>query len=232
MHLFISLGKLKLKGQYLHLVACTYVSLYTENIVFLIRNYMILVIDAYNVLKQALKKKEVSEAAKKQFINQLAAYAKKKGHGIVLVFDGGSYEWPSKERINGIYVVHSGIHESADAWIKKYLDSYKSHNVLLISTDRELGAFASRLGVQSLDASAFYSILQEVQVKPQQASVRNQMMIKTSKEESQELDELMRQSSATVQEKAEDLIDKNKRKSKAQQLSKKERDMLKKLKKL
>jgi predicted RNA-binding protein with PIN domain len=192
---------------------------------------MILVIDAYNVLKQALHSGHVSDSSRTLFIKQLGKYGKKKGHAIICVFDGGSYEWTDKERIDGVLVVHSGIHESADEWIKHYLDHHKAYDVLLISTDRELNRYGARLGVQSLDAIDFYGILQDSLNERALNKSFDAKAIKTSQQDQPCIDELMEQASKKMVIKIEDVM-RQERESKAHKLSKKERHIMQKLKKL
>lgn len=195
--------------------------------------YMIIVIDGYNVLKQALSKVEIPSTAKDHFIKQLSQYAKKKGHAIVIVFDGGSTERPDKERIEGISVVHSGFGESADDWIKRYMQQHKGHDLLLVSTDRELGTCVKRIGITCIDAMDFYRLLQESFLSHNKSAVMQGNLIKTADREIPELDELMKESSRIVHAKLDDIITSNKmRKSASHMVSKKEREMLKKLKKL
>ncbi len=192
---------------------------------------MILIIDAYNVLKQALGVKKVSESEKNRLISWLNSYAKNKGHSIILVFDAGPFEWPSKEQVGKIYVVHSGVNENADTWIKNYMTRYKMNDLLLISTDRELGSFAWRLNIQSMDALDFYHLLLE-SVSERESDTRHAQhtTIKLSDQDQPELDDLMQQASKTVPTKSEDAV-KN-RASKSLKHSKKERKMIQKLKKL
>lgn len=195
---------------------------------------MIIIIDGYNVLKQALHKIEVSPSAKDHFIGQLSVYVKKKGHAVLVIFDGGSSEIPDRERIGGVTVIHSGIHESADDWIKKYAHHHRGHDLLLVSTDRELGAAVRRMGVASIDAMDFYLLLQQ-QAHGRNANKgsRQQITVKTAEHEMPELDELMRQASGIIHAKLDDMVEKKEnRKSAAYTASKRERAMLKKLKKL
>lgn len=192
---------------------------------------MTIVIDAYNVLKQVLGTKYIHEPDKATFIAYLNKYSSQKGHAIILVFDGGPFEWPSKERIKGIYVVHSGIHENADAWIKSYMLHNKAKDLLLVSTDREIGRFVSHLGIETLDALDFYEILRESLKLYESASKKHkESIIKVSETEAPGLDELMLESSRVVPQKVEDLLED--RKSKPRQPSKKERKIMQKLKKL
>lgn len=195
--------------------------------------YMIIVIDGYNVLKQALHKTDISESAKDNFIDQLGKYGKKKGHVVLVVFDGGSTERPYRERVSGITVIHSGFGESADDWIKKYMHQHKGHDLLLVSTDRELGSAVRRLGVSCIDAMDFYGLLQQFHGDRIQVKFGKSEIVKTAEHELPELDALMHQASRVVHSKLDDMIEKkDSRSSAAHMPSKKEREMLKKLKKL
>ncbi len=166
---------------------------------------MIIVIDGYNVLKQSLKKIEIADQAKNQFIAQLNRYGKKKNHAIVVVFDGGMSIWPDTEKIGIVTVVHSGTRESADDYIKRYLDEHKNKELLLVSTDRAIGQHAWDLGIESLDAIDFYMLLQEEIASDQNnhPHAPQQKIMKLTEREYPELDELMRQASKTVMPKKE-----------------------------
>jgi len=193
---------------------------------------MILVIDAYNVLKQAHCATHISDCQKQQFIKQLGYYAKKKGHAIIVVFDGGSFEWPDKTRSNGIQIIHSGIHQSADDWIKNYIEHHRASDILLVSTDRELNGSAQRFGIQSIDAMDFYALLQEALGQYLHSkTIVNQKAVKISQEDIPSLDALMEIASRKIITKVEDVKPKE-RTGKAHMLSKTERHILQKLKKL
>ena len=85
---------------------------------------MIIVLDAYNLLRAIPPyKKTISQKERAQFIAQLSAYARSKGHKVIIVFDGGPHEWPFKENMKFVQVVYSGMHESADEYIKEYIEN-------------------------------------------------------------------------------------------------------------
>lgn len=194
---------------------------------------MIIVIDGYNVLKQAFHKGDISKSVKDSFINQVSVYGKKKGHAVIVVFDGGTSEWPDRARIGNVTVIHSGMHESADDWIKQYMRQHKGHDLLLVSTDRELGSAVRRMGVSCIDAMDFYALLRQACLHGIEKSRMQTMIIKTSEDQLPALDELMHQASSVVHAKMEDIVEKKEpRKRAAHTVSKKEREMLKKLKKL
>ena len=53
---------------------------------------MIIVVDAYNLLRSVPPyKKNISDKERAYFIAQLSAYGKRKGHKMVIVFDGGPH---------------------------------------------------------------------------------------------------------------------------------------------
>ncbi|MCX5921830.1 MAG: NYN domain-containing protein [Candidatus Dependentiae bacterium] len=195
---------------------------------------MIIVIDAYNVLKQALSVNHIADASRQQFINQLSRYGKLKGHSLICVFDGGPYENAHKERINSVYVVYSGMHESADEWIKQYMERYKAQDLLLISTDRELNRYVKAHGIESLDAVHFYAILQAtLQSSGTGKKTSEQKLVKLGDQGENGLDELMEEASRIVVTKTEDMAGvAATRKSQAHTMSKKERKLLQQFKKL
>lgn len=192
---------------------------------------MIIIIDGYNVLKQVHHIVQVPESVRAQFIKQLGAYAKYKGHKITLVFDGGSYEWPHKESIHGVYVIYSGHKETADEYIKRYVKSFKQNDLLLVSTDRALGRAAHILGVQSIDAADFYAILQDTTRSIAPTRIPKQgKAVKMGDQKLAELDALMEEMNK-VETKTEDLVGKRSV-IKQNAMSKNEKKMLQKIKKL
>ncbi len=192
---------------------------------------MIIVIDGYNVLKQRLGS-EVSEIAREQFILQLGQYARIKKHAIIVVFDGGPSEWVSKEKKNGITVVYSGSLISADECIKEYLRQHAHKDLLLVSTDRELNAWATRFGLPSMDAADFYLLfLAALKNQSPQKSFSKTELVKLSDKTDEELDRLMREAAVVVPEKSVDVV-RHEPKDSSHKPSKAERSLLKIVKKL
>src|SRR5690349_924443 len=109
---------------------------------------MIIVLDAYNLLRAIPPyKKTISQKERAQFIAQLSAYARSKGHKVIIVFDGGPHEWPFKENMKFVQVVYSGMHESADEYIKEYIEIHKAKDLLLVSSDTELNRYAQNRNI-------------------------------------------------------------------------------------
>ncbi len=167
---------------------------------------MLIVIDAYNVLKQIMPSRDISERQRTHFIMQMAQYAKMKKHTVVVVFDGGPYHWPSRTHEHGVLVIYSGAQKSADNVIQDYIQEYKNKKPLLVSSDRELCAGVSEKGVMSIGASEFYRIVKNriEAAKEKKISQQKGTIIKLSSENNEEIDELMMQASAFVEYKDEE----------------------------
>jgi len=194
---------------------------------------MLLVIDAYNVLKSVTPSVIVDEQERASFIHQLGRYAKKKQHKIVLVFDGGLDSRATQERLSGIYVVYAGFEQTADDYIKEYLKKHRERDILLVSSDRELRHTASQLNIESVPAHEFYAMMQDALRLVAEKMVRETPATKTAEGEDTELDTVMREGSKIVHHKVDDVVSKrDSRTSKARKLSKKERKKMKKIKKL
>lgn len=195
---------------------------------------MIVLIDGYNVIKQAMFKKTISEDERRSFIKQLGKYHKIRGHKIVLVFDGGPFDYASQEKTRGVYVIYSGTQETADDYIKRYLKEHRALDILLVSSDRDICNCASRLSIEHVDAKEFYRVFQEtLRVNLKQADAKNRRATKLSSDQNTELDALMQEASKTIEYKTEDVSEVSRsRVSKSHKLPKKERKKMKKIKKL
>jgi predicted RNA-binding protein with PIN domain len=196
---------------------------------------MIIVVDAYNLLRSVPPyKKTITDKERAQFIAQLSAYGRRKGHKIVIVFDGGPHEWPFKEQMKRVTVVYSGIHESADDYIKEYIEAHHTQDLLLVSSDSELNRWAEHLNIPSIDSSTFSHLLREELSTKQSTTEKSSEIVKMHYDnDAFDIDELMLQASKIVPQKSEDVASGSKRHHMKQpDVSKQERALLKKLKKL
>ena len=143
--------------------------------------------------------------------------------------------YPQREKHNGVEIVFSGIKESADDYIKQYVQDIPAHNVMLISSDRELVNFVNYYGVDALDSQSFYTFMQEALLEPE---VRP-MVQKTEgaakklhpEDVDQELDELMQEAATFIVRKADDVSGAFEQATQ-QKIAKKERLRVQKIKKL
>jgi predicted RNA-binding protein with PIN domain len=193
---------------------------------------MIIVVDAYNVVKQIVNKKEITDSERTEFLNQMQNYAHQKGHSIIIVFDGGPDQWPSQETIGELSVVYSGYQDDADTYIKDYLAKNKGKDLLLVSSDRELRDTADRLHIPWIDAVSFYRLVQErVREEPKRSKIRGQgPVVKTTTTHEPELDRLMQEATKYVEHKAEDKTPA--RQTSKEKVPKKKRILMRKINKL
>lgn len=187
---------------------------------------MLLIIDGYNVLKQA-KGAQASEGEKQNFINRLVRYAHEKKHELILLFDGGYSLYPSREQVQGITVIYAGMYQSADDYIKKLLEKKQDNERMLVSSDNELCFSAHRQGIPSLDALAFWQLLLEN--KEEKTFSGEGALKKLTVQSDHELDALMEEVSRKVPHKYED---EEQERRPGQQKKKYEKELLKKIKKL
>lgn len=164
---------------------------------------MIILIDGYNVLKRMGPHTEISEHARRAFIKMLGNYAYKKKHELILVFDAGPYEWTYKERVDGLTVVYSGRFQTADEFIMDYLDVHHAKEILLVSSDNEIGRHASGLEVPSIGSEDFFIIIKEA--LSQEEIVADEDVFVTLDDDIQDLDEIMREGSKQVPIKSDDM---------------------------
>ncbi len=196
---------------------------------------MIIVVDAYNLLRSVPPyKKTITDKERAQFIAQLSAYGRRKGHKVVIVFDGGPHEWPFKEQMKRVTVVYSGIHETADDYIKEYVEAHHTQDLLLVSSDSELNRWAERLNIPSIDSSTFSHLLHQELSTKEVVAEKDSIVTKLHHEnDAFDIDELMLQASKIVPQKSEDVVSGPKRHHvKKNEINKRERELLKKLKKL
>ena len=164
---------------------------------------MIILIDGYNLLKGVSADSEIDERARRTFLKILSTYAHKKNHKLIVVFDAGLYEWTSKEKIDGLTVIYSGRFQTADDFIMEYLDTHHTKDILLVSSDNEIGRHASGLEVPLIGSHDFFNLVKDA--LRQENIVADQEVSVTLKSDSQDLDEIMREGSRHVPTKQEDM---------------------------
>ena len=192
---------------------------------------MIILVDGYNVLKQREPGIFIEEDSRDQFIQLLGAYHKRRGHLILLIFDGGPQQWPVQESKAGIIVIYAGAGKTADDFIKQYIAEHHQEDLFLVSSDRELGLWASKYDIPSMNALPFYDIIISGHVGDIQKKARHGEIVKTSMSEYPGLDALMLEASERIVPKQEDRLPEQKRRS-GHQESKVDRLLKKKIEKL
>lgn len=191
---------------------------------------MIIVIDGYNLLKSIMPSEDITDYGRRQFLSTLGRYARRKNHTLVVMFDGGSAEWPSVQKMFGMKVIYSGYRESADELIMHYINDYHTKDLLVVSSDHEINLYASDHDVPSIGSEDFYYLVQQA-VAVSTSADEEEIHILDDLDDAQDLDALMEQASKIVPHKAEDTLPSHMR-ERALRASKRDRKLMEKLKKL
>jgi predicted RNA-binding protein with PIN domain len=192
---------------------------------------MIILIDGYNLLKQQNPGAYIEESTREQLVRVLGAYHKRRGHLIMLIFDGGAYSWPTRETKAGIMIIYAGAGKTADDFIKQYIADHHNEDLFLVSSDRELELWASKYDTPSMNALPFYDIIISGHSSDVHKKVRPGEAVKTAASEDPVLDALMLEASEQAVTKQEDRFQEGKRRS-GQQESKTDRLLRKKIERL
>lgn len=195
---------------------------------------MIVLLDAYNILKQTQPTREISDAQRRAFIDRVERYAHARDHAVFIVFDGGTGRFPSKSNRGPVQVIYSGTQQSADDVVKRLCAEYAQKQVVVVSSDRQVCAYASLKGAVCLDADLWESVLAGARENVSPVALVKDTGVahkRPGHESTAELDALMQQASSQMMVKAEDDHEVC-RKSAKQTLSKAEKQLKKLVKKL
>lgn len=209
---------------------------------------MIIIIDGYNLLRHIYAKvKGLLDKQRTELLRQLSHYkAAKNAHvqEIIVVFDGGLVRHATRETRAGIVVVFAGQKISADEWIINYVEENKHKDLLVITSDREIVSASAKNQIQTLGVHKFYGLIKEFLLEQIQDNTEHNLETGLEKYEDLELEEfkshrnstaldlLMEEASLTVPKKDETDSKPSKTKGQSQTLSKKEKPLYNKLKKL
>lgn len=127
---------------------------------------MIIIIDGYNLLKHIFPGVKNSSLDKQKIplIRQLTYYKTSKDRDIkeiLIVFDAGPSNHATRSVKSGVVIVYSGSRSSADDWILSFVERNKNNDVLVVTLDRALREACCKLGADWLDVYEFYNILQQ-----------------------------------------------------------------------
>jgi len=103
---------------------------------------MVVIIDAYNVLKYMASSALVSQVVIDRFIGSVGRRARMRRYSAIIVFDGGSSRYCTESVRDNLRIIHAGQGGSADDCIRELLDSVPADNTVLVTADRELQAVA------------------------------------------------------------------------------------------
>lgn len=124
-----------------------------------------IIIDGYNLIRQSADLSRLDsldlQTGREALLDLLAGYKRIKAHKITVVFDGirAPGFTPDRDRYMGIAVVFSRRGETADQVIKR-MAAREKEGALVVSSDREVTAFAQSSGAAIIDSPAFEQKLQ------------------------------------------------------------------------
>ena len=193
---------------------------------------MIVIIDAYNVLHAIYAHPVITDKKRHEFVRRIIRYSAKKSLEIKLVFDGGAFGMPDRERMGMVEVIFTGARETADEWIIRFVEKNKGLELAIVSSDRELVSVAKAHNLLSVKAKEFKELFIDALSSMNQQSEQKVVapgFRKLAFESNPELDQLMAESFISLPKD----IDENRDEFKiSQKGSKKERRRDQKLKKL
>lgn len=125
---------------------------------------MVVIIDGYNLLKQIFPHvKGRIEKERTAFIRQLGYYKHRKSKeikDIIVVFDAGPFGHATREIHDGVVVMFAGQRSTADDWIIEYATEHKSEDLLVVTMDREIIKACEKAGATTLSSLDFYGLMQ------------------------------------------------------------------------
>jgi uncharacterized protein len=128
---------------------------------------MLILIDGYNLIRQSdsLRRYERKslEAGRNALIARLVEYGNKRSHQITVVFDGVKNGWAEegRDREGKINIIYSRHGERADDVIKR-IATQTAGEVIVVSSDREISSYVSKLGKTPLSSPEFEIIMNKV----------------------------------------------------------------------
>jgi uncharacterized protein len=125
---------------------------------------MDLIIDGYNLIGAEGGLYGALEHKRNRLIQQLAAYEKRKGFNLILVFDGWRSGRPAetKEKHDNVWVLYSRAGEKADSVIVR-LAREKGSGCVVVTSDREIARAVERFGAVAIFAGEFNEILRSLE---------------------------------------------------------------------
>ena len=120
-------------------------------------------VDGNNVMAQRVGWHKDKRAARRRLLNEVAAFAAAKRVKVAVVFDGAPEEFfRDGSSYKGVRVFYAERGSNADERIKQQVEESRERRTLIVVTsDRELAAYARNCGAQVLRSGEFRKRLDE-----------------------------------------------------------------------
>jgi predicted RNA-binding protein with PIN domain len=158
------------------------------------KSVVIIIVDGYNLIKTVGSNNFVEDKERTWYIKRLEKYSHQKKHNLLIIFDGGMSNWSTKQLAARATVIYAGFGKSADDCIMAYIDQYVGKDLLLVSSDTALQAYADGKNVVSIGAEDFWFLVRSAlatEVAAQDSHEGGARSVKTGENTDQELDELL-----------------------------------------
>ncbi len=128
---------------------------------------MHIIIDGYNLIRQSDslgRFESISlESGRNELIRRVSLYKKTKGHRITIVFDGWASDplMEERDREGGIDIIYSRKGEKADEVIKR-MAKEGEEEIVVVTSDRKIADSISKTGGVAISSPGFEAKLEQV----------------------------------------------------------------------
>jgi len=121
-------------------------------------------VDGNNVMAQTVGWHSDKAAARRRLIQNLARFLAARRVKVKVVFDGApDDEFPEGVKFKSVHVLYARPGSDADTRIQELIrKSSSKRDLIVVTSDRSLAAFARRQGTRVVPAGQFRKMLQEV----------------------------------------------------------------------
>jgi predicted RNA-binding protein with PIN domain len=135
---------------------------------------MLLLVDAYNLLKTLTQTTFISSSEEALFVRQVAKYAALKQLTIYVVFDGGEQTWATDEHISDyVTTVRAGEYSSADHEIVRLTRRLLAKKPVVVTNDRALQAAVIAAGAQVVPVLVWWERVRTSGIAAAPGAVKN-----------------------------------------------------------
>ncbi|MDI6775889.1 MAG: NYN domain-containing protein [Syntrophales bacterium] len=131
---------------------------------------MHIIIDGYNLIRQSDSLRSFErinlEEGRKALVRSVSLYRRQRGHRVTIVFDGWENGPPEEERDReeGIHIIYSRRGEKADEVIKRMVQR-RGEEIIVVTSDRGIADFVNRRGGVTIPSREFESLVNRTKLQ-------------------------------------------------------------------